>query len=122
MRYIFIPMNDYSEFVVQLKKIRDFDPLEPIFTCTDLSSNHCYSPNHSCASLAANDTNPMPDLVFRLSGLEFTIPPQGYMFEPYNTSPPCNLAITQLVTSQYIFGDIFFRSFVVMFNYTDNSM
>jgi hypothetical protein len=64
----------------------------------------------------------MPDLILNLQDLEFTIPPQGYVFEPEGKTAPCDIAVAQLQTSFYILGDIFFRNFVVSFNYSDTTI
>lgn len=112
-KYIVMPSTDYSNFVVKLRENQK--DIKNGFNCVNytLSPSHCQAP-----SACSNYYSTMPDLVFTFEGVEFRIPPQGYVFSSDSTT--CDIAVTQMETSVYVLGDIFFRNFAAIFNYTDN--
>jgi hypothetical protein len=89
----------------------------PDFSCGLLTLSNCQAPG-KCEDYFAD----MPDLTILFNNFKFTIPPAGYVFQPNGTVGPCDLAIDQAFSSEYILGDIFFRNFIVKFNYTDSTM
>ena len=112
-QYIMVPLSDYSHFVTNLKNYEDE------FNCNLFSVNHCQAPR-ACSYYLSLST--LPTLSFKFDQIEFRIPPQGYVLTPDATKGPCDIGVTQLQSSQYILGDIFFRNFAVSFDYQSNTI
>jgi hypothetical protein len=90
-----------------------------MFNCGSDGLSICKNPFHSCKYFAEI----LDDLVFSLDGVDYTIPPTGYLLQSLSGFG-CSVLVSTVDDEMgiMILGDPFFRSFYISFDYVANTI